>query len=408
LRIDAGASSDVGHLRSGNEDSFLVDDRLALYAVADGMGGHQAGEVASATALEALRAAVASGQALDAAIVGANSAVFQKAATDHALAGMGTTLTAAAILGESTLLIGHVGDSRAYRIREGVLEQLTEDHSLVEELVREGRLSPEEAEVHPQRSIITRALGIDPHVDVDLYTIEARTGDRILICSDGLTNMVRDVEVLRVAGLESDPRLAADRLVDAANAAGGEDNTTVVVVDVLEAPPPAAPDPEALAAESSSRTPLPKPAPEVPTEAPAARRPRLRSLGGVLLFVLPVLVITGMGIGAVDWYAHHTYYVALKDERVVVYRGVPGGILGWQPTVKTTTDLHVSQLTPDAIDQIRRSGKGSLARAEQFVANLERSTTTTTATTTPRPTVPTTRPRTTTTRRTTPTTKGGP
>jgi protein phosphatase len=192
LRVDVGASSDVGHLRTGNEDAFLVDDRLELYAVADGMGGHNAGEVASATALEALRAAIASGEALDAAIVRANSAVFEKAATDRALDGMGTTLTAVAIIGEATLLIGHVGDSRGYRIRDGVLEQITDDHSLVEELVREGRLSPEEAEIHPRRSVITRALGIDANVEVDLYTLEARTGDRIVRCSDGLPTLLRD------------------------------------------------------------------------------------------------------------------------------------------------------------------------------------------------------------------------
>lgn len=407
MRIDAGACSDVGQLRTGNEDSFLVDDRLALYAVADGMGGHQAGEVASAVALEALRAAVASGQAIDAAIVRANAAVFEKAATDRGLTGMGTTLTAVIVIGESTLLIGHVGDSRAYRIRDGAIEQLTDDHSLVEELVREGRLSPEEAEVHPQRSIITRALGIDPQVEVDLYTLEARTGDRILVCSDGLSNMLRDADMLRIAALESDPRLAADRLVDAANEAGGEDNITVVLVDVLEAPPPTAPDPEALAAASPSRTPVPTPAPEVAVPTPRERRSRLRTLGGALLYVLPVLLIVGMGIGAVDYYAHHTYYVAFKGDHVVVYRGVPGGILGWQPTVETTTDLHKSELSPAAIDQIKRSGKGSLARATQIVANLTLSTTTTTAPTTTLPTTTTTHPRTTTTRKSTAPT-GGP
>ena len=401
MRIDAGASSDVGRLRTGNEDSFLVDDRLELYAVADGMGGHNAGEIASATALEALRAAVASGKSLDAAIVLANSAIFDKAATDRELAGMGTTLTAVAILGESTLLIGHVGDSRAYRIRDGVLEQLTEDHSLVEELVREGRLSPAEAEVHPQRSVITRALGIDPNVDVDLYTVDARTGDRILICSDGLTTMVRDEDVLRIAELDADPRVAADRLVDAANEAGGEDNITVLIIDVLEAPPPAPPDPVALAATAASRTPVPVAAPDVPVERPAPRRrPRLRSLGGVLLYVLPVLVIVGMGIGAINWYAHHTYYVAFKGDRVVVFQGVPGGILGWKPTVKTTTDLRRAELTPDAIDQIDHSGKGSLERAQQFVGNLERAvastTTTTTSTTTPTTAPTTTLPKSTT------------
>ncbi|MDQ1467724.1 MAG: family protein phosphatase [Actinomycetota bacterium] len=412
MRVDAGASSDVGQVRIGNEDGFLIDDRLALYAVADGMGGHQGGEIASATALEALRAAVASGQALDAAIVLANTAVFEKAATDRDLRGMGTTLTAVAILGESRLLIGHVGDSRAYRIRDGVLEQLTEDHSLVEELVREGRLSPEEAEVHPRRSVITRAIGIDPEVEVDLYTIEPRTGDRIVLCSDGLTTMLKDEEVLRIAAPEADPRLAADRLVDAANEAGGEDNITVVVLDVLDVPPPGAPDPEALAVEGTSRTPVPTPAPDVPVEVFAPRRSRLRRIGSVLLFLLPVLVIAGVGFGAVDWYAHHTYYVGFKGDRVVVYRGVPGGILGWQPNVDRTTDLRRSQLTPAALDLIERSGKGSLARAEQFVANLESSTTTTTTTTTTTSTTTTPRstttPRTPTTRRAPSTTTGGP
>jgi serine/threonine protein phosphatase PrpC len=400
MRIDAGASSDVGQLRQINEDSFVIDDRLALYAVADGMGGHQAGEVASATALEALRAAVASGQPIDAAIVGANAAVFQKAATDRDLTGMGTTLTALVILGDSTLLIGHVGDSRAYHIRDGVIEQLTEDHSLVEELVREGRLSPAEAEVHPQRSIITRALGIDAEVEVDLYTIEARTGDRILICSDGLSGMLRDDEMLRIASLETDPRLAADRLVDAANEAGGEDNITVLIVDVLEAPPPAAPDPDALTTAVQPSTPIPTSAPDVLMPEPKPRRRRLRSVGAVILFLLPVLAIIGAAIGAIAWYAHHTYFVGYQSDNVVVYRGIPGGILGWNPTVERDTGINKSSLTKDAVDLIQRSGKGSLSRTNQIVANLQRAvattTTTTSTTTTTRPTS-TTHPKATTT-----------
>jgi PPM family protein phosphatase len=404
MRVDAGASSDVGQLRQINEDSFVIDDRLALYAVADGMGGHLAGEVASATAIEALRAAIASGQAIDAAIVGANTAVFEKARTDREMTGMGTTLTAAVILGESTLLIGHVGDSRAYRIRDGAIEQLTEDHSLVEELVREGRLTPEEAEVHPQRSIVTRAIGIDPDVDVDLYTIEARTGDRLLICSDGLSDRLRDQEVLRIASMETDPRLAADRLVDAANEAGGEDNITVLIIDVLDAPPPTAPDPEALASASQSRTPTPTAAPDVIMPAPKVRGSRLRTVGGLLTFVLPVLAILGLGLGAIGWYAHHTYFVGFKNDRVVVFRGVPGGILFWKPTVERSTSIEKSVLTKGDIDLVQRSGKGSLARTNQFVTNLQRSTETTTTTstattsttTTTRPTS-TTRPKSTTT-----------
>jgi hypothetical protein len=168
---------------------------------------------------------------------------------------------------------------------------------------------------------------------------------------------------------------------------------------VLEAPPAAAPDPEALATRTGSPTPVPRAAPDI--IASEARRPKWRSVAGALLFVLPVLLIVGGGIGAVGWYAHHTYFVAFKGDRVVVYRGVPGGILGWKPTVETTTDLRRSKLTPAAVDQVEASGKGSLERAQQFVANLEAATTTTTTTTT-------TVPSPTTTRRSPPTTaKGG-
>jgi PPM family protein phosphatase len=229
VRVDVGASSDVGRLRTINEDGFVVDDRLALYAVADGMGGHRAGEVASATALEALRAAIAGGKALDAAIVVANSAVFQKAATDRELSGMGTTLTAIAIVGDATLLIGHVGDSRAYRVRDGAIAQITDDHSLVEELVREGRISPEDAKVHPRRAVVTRAIGIDADVDVDLYTVDAHTGDRILICSDGLHACVPEDRIAAILRDTDDLQAATRSLIQAALAAGGPDNVTVIV-----------------------------------------------------------------------------------------------------------------------------------------------------------------------------------
>jgi protein phosphatase len=154
---------------------------------------------------------------------------------------------------------------------------------------------------------------------------------------------------------------------------------------VLDAPPPAPPDPEALATAAVSRTPTPVPAPEIAVEPllpRAPRRSRLRSLGAVLRFLLPVVVIIGLAIGAIAWYAQHTYYVGFKGDRVVVYQGVPGGILGWKPTVKTTTELRKSALSEDAKDQINNSGKGSLERAQQFVANLEASTTTSTTTTT--------------------------
>ncbi len=175
----------------GNEDAYLVDDAMGLIAVADGMGGHRAGEVASATALEALRAAINGGRPLRESIEDANDAVYTKSLTDTSLRGMGTTLTAGTLVAGGTLLVGHVGDSRAYLLHDGELRQVTNDHSLVEELVREGRLTADEAAVHPQRSIITRALGVDASVEVDVYPVELVPGDRLLLCSDGLTGMVQ-------------------------------------------------------------------------------------------------------------------------------------------------------------------------------------------------------------------------
>jgi protein phosphatase len=234
VRLLVTARTDVGRVRPGNEDAVLVTDDARLVAVADGMGGHQAGEVASATAIAALLAGVERGDPIDVAITGANDAVVRLAADDHALRGMGTTLTAGTIDG-STFLIGHVGDSRAYLLRDGELRQLTTDHSVVAELVAAGELTEAEALTDPRRAMITRALGIDPSVDVDVLSIELAPGDRLLLCSDGLTSMVRDDVIAEVLGTEPDRERAADALVAAANLAGGADNITVVVADVVPA-----------------------------------------------------------------------------------------------------------------------------------------------------------------------------
>ena len=273
MKLAAGAATDTGLVRTNNEDSFLVDDEHVLYTIADGMGGHRGGEVASRTAIEALRAAIAGGQPVNDAIVQANTAVIDRAATDQDLEGMGTTMTAVVVAGGRQLLIGHVGDSRAYLLHDGTMRRITDDHSLVEELVRDGRLTPEQAESHPQRAIVTRALGVDSQVDVDLYTIEVEAGDRVLLCSDGLTTMVRDRDVERLARSETDPQRTAEVLVGAANRAGGEDNTSVVVIDVLEVDAATAPDPELLAAPAAARVPM-APAPDVePPPAPAPGSP---------------------------------------------------------------------------------------------------------------------------------------
>ena len=232
LRFRAGAASDVGLVRDHNEDSYLVDDGLGLVAVADGMGGHRAGEVASAAALDALRIAFGAGAPINDAVAAANDIVFEQSVADRNLRGMGTTLTAGALGIDGTLLLGHVGDSRAYLLRDGTLERITTDHSLVEELIQSGELTEEEAERDPRRSQITRALGLEPGVQVDLETIDLRPADRIMLCSDGLTTMVSEEEVAEILGAGAPAEEAARRLVERANEAGGVDNTTVVVIDI--------------------------------------------------------------------------------------------------------------------------------------------------------------------------------
>jgi PPM family protein phosphatase len=224
------AKSDTGRKRRRNEDSFVLAP--PLFAVADGMGGAQAGEVASKLAAAALEETDPGGltapEQVASLIQEANRRVHERSSVDPATSGMGTTMTVALVEGE-VVVIGHVGDSRAYRVREGQIEQLTEDHSLVNELVKSGRISSKEAEVHPQRSVITRAVGTDPDVDVDSFTVDARDGDVFLICSDGLTDMVADSAILGIVEQNApDLDRLTKQLVAAANRSGGEDNITVV------------------------------------------------------------------------------------------------------------------------------------------------------------------------------------
>jgi serine/threonine protein phosphatase PrpC len=234
FKVRSAARTDPGRRRRGNEDAYV--DQAPLYAIADGMGGAQAGEVASALAADALRELPQEGTGasrVTALIQEANRRVHDRASTDATTSGMGTTITAAIVEDDGTVTFGHVGDSRAYLLRNGELEQLTEDHSLVAELVRRGELSPAEAEVHPQRSVITRALGTDPDIDVDTFTVQANPGDLFLICSDGLSDMVDrgDLEVI-LRTHRSDLDGSAKALVQAANKAGGEDNITAVLFEI--------------------------------------------------------------------------------------------------------------------------------------------------------------------------------
>jgi len=229
-------ASDTGRKRRRNEDNYVVEP--PLFGVADGMGGAQAGEVASKLAASALEdgsdGALHGQDRVGALIQEANRRVYERATSDPAASGMGTTMTVALVEG-GIVTIGHVGDSRAYLVRDGRMEQLTDDHSLVNELVKSGKLTAEEAEAHPQRSVITRAVGTDPDVDVDAFTVDAQDGDVFLICSDGLTDMVEDEDILEVLDRNrSDLDRAVKSLVAAANRGGGEDNITAVAFRIAE------------------------------------------------------------------------------------------------------------------------------------------------------------------------------
>jgi len=343
--------------------------------------------------------------------------VWDKAAGDTDLAGMGTTLTAA-MFDAGTLTIAHVGDSRAYLLRDDRLERLTTDHSLVEELIRDGKLTEEQAAVHPQRSIITRALGVDSSVEVDVYSLVLQGGDRVILCSDGLTSMVRTTGIADILRTQPDPTMAANALVDAANAAGGEDNITVVVLDaVAEAKDPL---PSSVAAAIRPRGGTNPPSVEIvePTavgvvttttsmDAPAAsaapsepapdgpprdtarfREPRGdrrigRGIGRVLAFALPILVIVGVGIAAVGWYARNAYFVAFDHGKVVVYQGRSGGVLIWDPTVVERTTLTRQHLTDDFRQSVsERKEFDSKGEALAFVGRARAAQPTTTTTTT--------------------------
>ena len=247
MRLGAFASAtDPGRKRRQNEDAFVV--RPPLFAIADGMGGARAGEIASALAAGALTDAPPDGggeSRVRELIREANRRVHQRASTDPSTSGMGTTMTVALVEADGRVTFGHVGDSRAYRLRNGRLEQLTDDHSLVAELVRRGELSAADAEVHPQRSVITRALGTDPDVDIDAFTVEPETGDIYLLCSDGLSDLVAGEgieEILRT--FRNDLDAAARALVRAANRSGGDDNITTVLFQIVDGAPTAAAEPD--------------------------------------------------------------------------------------------------------------------------------------------------------------------
>jgi protein phosphatase len=344
LRISEQAvRTDTGRQRSANEDSYFV--RGSLFVVADGMGGAQAGEVASKAAAESFdreQPAMSPERLLETTIEEANRTIHELARKDPGLAGMGTTTTAAILAPEAEeVAIGHVGDSRAYRLRGGKLERLTRDHSLVEEMRRKGQLTDAQAEDHPQRSIITRALGPEPEVQVDVQTVPAQAGDVFLVCSDGLTTMLDDEHIARLLIRASSLDAAVRALVDEANRAGGRDNITVLLFRLEDAAAaPVGEDADAPADSSEGATLIGDSAEEAGLTATEVRRraaaaaaakrreqleakvPR-RGLKTAAKVLAALVVVGALVFGA--WYGNRQVWFLGTDDagRVALYRGVP-------------------------------------------------------------------------------------
>jgi PPM family protein phosphatase len=379
---DAAGRTDPGRKRRRNEDAFVLEP--PLFAVADGMGGAQAGEVASRLAAAAFREfheadELAPEERVKAIIQEANRRIYDRAASDSNASGMGTTITAA-LLESAQVFLGHVGDSRAYRIYEGRLEQVTEDHSLVGDLMRSGRLTPEEAEAHPQRSVITRALGTDPEVDVDVFAVDAGPGDVFLLCSDGLTTMVSDEDILRIVAGAGTLDEAAKALVKAANRGGGEDNVTVVLFALAEAEQPLeetlvagdgrgsdaeledtlsgievprelrAPAETTIAhppAEEEAGWPIGR---EEPPDVEPRRRQRRRRWPGRLLWILVAAALLVLVVAGALWGLSRSYFVGADDDgNVTVYQGLPfdfsDGVGLYR--ARYVSALEASQLSPE-------------------------------------------------------------
>lgn len=325
MKVRVGATTDVGVVREQNEDAFLV--RAPVYAVADGMGGHQGGEVASRLALETVDRRSREDHEVDLrnAVRDANRVVLERASGDSELSGMGTTLTLLRIEGPRVRL-AHVGDSRAYLLRDGELRQLTDDHTLVNRMVKEGKLTEPEAKIHPHRSILTRALGVDGDLEVDVFTVDVDLGDRLLLCSDGLTSIVSDEEIQSVLAAQPDPQAACDELVEAANRGGGPDNITVVVLDIEEGE------------EAPADAP---PVDEAEPEARQRRRPRPRAL--ILWVLLPVVLLTAAALVA-RAYIGSQWFVGVHEGNVALYRGIPAELLGYELfTLVERTDLSADE-----------------------------------------------------------------
>jgi len=371
--LASSAHTDTGRRRRRNEDAFLCEP--PLFAVADGMGGAQAGEVASRLAAESLREQeLGDLSALEQAVElirEANRRVYTYSSENASARGMGTTMTVALVEG-SIVTIGHVGDSRAYLLRDDQLTQLTQDHSLVAELVRSGRLSPKEAESHPRRSVITRALGTDSDVEVDVFSLRGQDGDLFLLCSDGLTSMVSDEEIASLLVVaRGDLGDAGKKLIAAANLAGGEDNITVVLFELEGGEPEPGEEPAQELDNAKTLT----EADAVPTLKLEQRRrsyPR-RSRRMILIALASAFFVALVALGVFTVSTAHFIGVE-PDGRVAVYQGLPydlpGGIHLYRP-VRVSSRLYAAQLTVSERRRFFNHGLHSYADTTRELSKLE-------------------------------------
>ena len=410
--LSAGFATNRGLMRRTNEDSFLV--RKGLYVVCDGMGGARGGEVASQMACErmvAIDPASAGKDELRAAIVSANESISARSLAEPLLLGMGTTLTLA-LIRDDTLLLGHVGDSRAYLLHDGGLRQLTDDHSWVGEMVRRGELTAAEAAVHPHRSVITKALGTDSEAEPDLVEVALEPGDRLLLCSDGLSGMVSNDSIQELLRRPDGAQAVADALVEAAIKGGGEDNVTVVVVDLAADEDPgvgaddageAAPSDADGAADEDEvtlgptergreRSSVPgfmrpalgmgaklsrhhpiwaRPAPQASPVTEGLAKPSHWSRRRWIATAAVVVVILALAIAAFGVFNSNVYYVGTSDGLVALYRGLPATVLGIQlSSVIERGTVRYDSLTDDQRKQVDAHGLIGKEEGQAFLRGL--------------------------------------
>lgn len=341
--ISFGSRTDIGYVRDHNEDSLIIIP--PLFAVADGMGGHEAGEIASEITVNTLAELAPShldAEGLTAAVEAANYNVMKAPRQGIGRDGMGTTLTAAMLEGER-LLIAQVGDSRAYLLHKGHLQQITRDHSLMADLIEAGQITPEEARVHPNRSVITRAIGSDIHMRPDIYELNVDAGDRILLCSDGLSSMISNNAIESIMRRQSDAQHCADELVTAALENGGADNVTVVVADV--------------------------PGFSEVREKKRAHKSRVFYIG---LAIALVAVIIAAGFGGYAFISNSAYLIE-ENGKVSVYRGTPDDFMGIKlSTLDHTTNVDVDKLQPGVANRIKEGmSVSSIDEANSLIAGYE-------------------------------------